>query len=62
MPRAERLLELAELLRGRDTTAVSDLAAELGVSRRTLKARALRSLCNRVVVGCPKHGNLNSPT
>ncbi len=36
MPRAERLMELADLLRGRDTTTVEDLAGELGVSRRTL--------------------------
>jgi predicted DNA-binding transcriptional regulator YafY len=36
MARAERLLELADLLRGRDSTSVADLARELGVSRRTL--------------------------
>jgi predicted DNA-binding transcriptional regulator YafY len=36
MPRAERLMELADLLRGRDVTTVRDLAEELGVSRRTL--------------------------
>jgi predicted DNA-binding transcriptional regulator YafY len=61
MPRAERLLELAEMLRGRDTTAVSDLAAELGVSRRTLEARALRSLRSRVVAGCPKARKSEQP-
>ena len=43
MPRAERLLELAALLRGRDETTVADLAGELGVSRRTL-LRDLSSL------------------
>lgn len=36
MPRAERLMELADLLRGREATTVTDLARELGVSRRTL--------------------------
>src|SRR5688572_2609188 len=36
MPRAERLMELADLLRGCETATVSDLAHELGVSRRTL--------------------------
>jgi predicted DNA-binding transcriptional regulator YafY len=36
MARAERLLELTDLLRGRDATTVSSLAEELGVSRRTL--------------------------
>jgi predicted DNA-binding transcriptional regulator YafY len=36
MPRAERLMELADLLRGRETTSVEYLANELGVSRRTL--------------------------
>jgi predicted DNA-binding transcriptional regulator YafY len=36
MPRAERLMELADRLRGREATTVSDLANELGVSRRTL--------------------------
>src|SRR6185295_10490311 len=46
MPRAERLLELADLLRGRETTTVLDLAAELGVSRRTL-LRDLASLRER---------------
>src|SRR5262245_45727136 len=46
MPRAERLMELADLLRGRDTTTVEDLARELGVSRRTL-LRDLASLRER---------------
>jgi predicted DNA-binding transcriptional regulator YafY len=36
MPRAERLMDLAALLRGRDATTVSELARELAVSRRTL--------------------------
>jgi predicted DNA-binding transcriptional regulator YafY len=36
MPRAERLMELADHLRGRETTTVRELAEELGVSRRTL--------------------------
>jgi predicted DNA-binding transcriptional regulator YafY len=52
MPRAERLLELAALLRGRDATAVSDLAAELGVSRRTL----LRDLASLRARGMPISG------
>src|SRR5688572_5778874 len=46
MPRAERLLELSDLLRGRDATTVAELAAELGVSRRTL-LRDLASLRER---------------
>jgi predicted DNA-binding transcriptional regulator YafY len=46
MPRAERLMELADLLRGRETTTVEDLARELGVSRRTL-LRDLASLRER---------------
>jgi predicted DNA-binding transcriptional regulator YafY len=36
MPRAERLMDLAALLRGREATTVSELARELDVSRRTL--------------------------
>ena len=36
MPRAERLFQLTELLRGRDVTTVADLSEELRVSRRTL--------------------------
>lgn len=36
MPRAERLMELVDLLRGRGTTTVEELALELGVSRRTV--------------------------
>lgn len=36
MARAERLMQLVDLLRGREATTVADLAAELGVSRRTL--------------------------
>jgi predicted DNA-binding transcriptional regulator YafY len=36
MPRAERLMELADLLRGREATTVGQLAEEVGVSRRTL--------------------------
>jgi predicted DNA-binding transcriptional regulator YafY len=36
MPRAERLFQLADLLRGRDATTVAELSQELGVSRRTL--------------------------
>jgi predicted DNA-binding transcriptional regulator YafY len=36
MPRAERLMELADLVRGRGATTVAALASELGVSRRTL--------------------------
>ncbi|MEZ4375825.1 MAG: WYL domain-containing protein [Polyangiaceae bacterium] len=46
MPRAERLLELADTLRGRDTSTVGELAEELGVSRRTL-LRDLRALRER---------------
>jgi predicted DNA-binding transcriptional regulator YafY len=36
MPRAERLMELADLVRSRGTTTIAELAAECGVSRRTL--------------------------
>src|SRR5688572_10801053 len=46
MPRAERLMELSDLLRGRDTTTVGELADELGVSRRTL-LRDLATLRDR---------------
>jgi len=46
MPRAERLLALSDLLRGREATTIADLAAELGVSRRTL-LRDLASLRER---------------
>jgi predicted DNA-binding transcriptional regulator YafY len=46
MPRAERILLLTDMLRGRETTTVSDLATELGVSRRTL-LRDLASLRDR---------------
>ena len=46
MARAERLMELADLLRGREATTVGELAGELGVSRRTL-LRDLASLRDR---------------
>ena len=46
MPRAERILQLTDMLHGRETTTVSDLAAELGVSRRTV-LRDLASLRDR---------------
>jgi predicted DNA-binding transcriptional regulator YafY len=46
MPRAERLMELADLLRGREATTVESLSLELGVSRRTL-LRDLASLRER---------------
>jgi predicted DNA-binding transcriptional regulator YafY len=46
MSRAERLMELADLLRGRETTTVDQLANELRVSRRTL-LRDLASLRER---------------
>ena len=36
MPRAERLMELTDLLRAREATTLATLARELGVSRRTL--------------------------
>jgi predicted DNA-binding transcriptional regulator YafY len=36
MPRAERLMELADLVRARGATTVAELARELDVSRRTL--------------------------
>lgn len=57
MPRAERLMELTEVLRGRDTTSVEDLAHELGVSRRTL-LRDLATLRARgmPISGEPGHG------
>lgn len=46
MPRAERLLELTDLLRSLDTTTVAQLASELGRSRRTI-LRDLASLRER---------------
>ncbi|PZR13884.1 MAG: transcriptional regulator [Archangium gephyra] len=46
MPRAERLLELTDLLRSLDTTTVAQLAAQLGTSRRTI-SRDLASLRER---------------
>jgi len=57
MPRAERLMELVEALRGRETSSVQDLADELGVSRRTL-LRDLSALRERgmPISGEPGHG------
>lgn len=57
MPRAERLLALAESLRGREATTVAELARELCVSRRTL-LRDLSSLRERgmPINGEPGHG------
>ncbi|MFN7131358.1 MAG: helix-turn-helix transcriptional regulator [Myxococcales bacterium] len=52
MPRAERLIELADLLRGREATTVDALAGELGVSRRTL----LRDLAALRARGMPISG------
>ncbi|MEY2930567.1 MAG: hypothetical protein RL033_1316 [Pseudomonadota bacterium] len=52
MPRAERLLELTDLLRGREATTVDDLSRELRVSRRTV-LRDLASLRER---GMPIRG------
>lgn len=52
MPRAERLLELTDLLRGREATSVAELARELRVSRRTL-LRDLAALRER---GMPIRG------
>jgi predicted DNA-binding transcriptional regulator YafY len=46
-------MELSDLLRGRDTTTVGDLAAELGVSRRTL----LRDLSTLRERGLPISGD-----
>jgi predicted DNA-binding transcriptional regulator YafY len=57
MARAERLMDLAEALRGRETATVEELARELGVSRRTL-LRDLASLRERgmPITGEPGHG------
>lgn len=57
MSRADRLLNLADLLRGRDVTTVDTLAGELGVSRRTV-LRDLSSLRARglPITGEPGHG------
>ena len=57
MPRAERLMELAEALRGREATTVDDLAREFAVSRRTL-LRDLAALRERgmPINGEPGHG------
>jgi predicted DNA-binding transcriptional regulator YafY len=52
MARAERLMELADILRARETTTVRDLASELGVSRRTL----LRDLATLRARGLPISG------
>jgi predicted DNA-binding transcriptional regulator YafY len=52
MPRAERLMELADALRARHTTTVSALAEELGVSRRTV----LRDLAALRARGLPITG------
>lgn len=52
MPRAERLMELSDLLRGRETTPVGELAVLLGVSRRTL----LRDLATLRERGLPIDG------
>src|SRR5687768_12695427 len=52
MSRAERLMDLAEHLRGRDATSVRVLAEELGVSRRTL----LRDLAALRARGLPISG------
>lgn len=46
MPRAERLIDLADRLRACETTTVGDLAAALGVSPRTVK-RDLAALRGR---------------
>src|SRR5262245_54176447 len=46
MARADRLIELADLLRGRDATTIEALADELGVSRRTV-LRDLATLRDR---------------
>jgi predicted DNA-binding transcriptional regulator YafY len=57
MPRAERLMELADLVRGRGATTVAALAGELGVSRRTL-LRDLAALRERgmAITGEAGHG------
>jgi predicted DNA-binding transcriptional regulator YafY len=52
MPRAERLMELSDLLRGRETTTIAELAEELRVSRRTL----LRDLATLRERGLPIDG------
>lgn len=52
MSRAERLMDLADLLRGREGTSVSALADELGVSRRTV----LRDLATLRERGLPIRG------
>jgi predicted DNA-binding transcriptional regulator YafY len=52
MPRAERLLRLADLLRGREATSVASLAQEVGVSRRSL----LRDLATLRAHGLPITG------
>jgi predicted DNA-binding transcriptional regulator YafY len=46
MPRAERILQLSDMLRGRETTTVGALATDLAVSRRTL-LRDLAALRDR---------------
>ena len=46
MPRVDRVMDLLELLRARETCAIDDLAEELGVSRRTV-LRDLATLRSR---------------
>ena len=57
MSRADRLMDLADLLRGRDETTVAGLAGELGVSPRTLY-RDLAALRDRglPITGEPGRG------
>jgi len=57
MSRADRLMDLADLLRGREETTVAGLAGELGVSPRTLY-RDLAALRDRglPITGEPGRG------
>ena len=57
MSRADRLMDLADLLRGRDETTVAGLAGELGVTPRTLY-RDLAALRDRglPITGEPGRG------
>jgi predicted DNA-binding transcriptional regulator YafY len=53
MVRAERLMDLADLLRGREATTIAELARELGVSPRTI----LRDLATLRSRGMPIAGD-----
>src|ERR1043166_5009614 len=57
MSRADRLMTLADLLRGRDVTTIDTLADELRVSRRTVLRDLASPRARRLpITGEPGHG------